>query len=136
MTTAALSSIETPATAPPAAHRWHRAFRDLPREHGFEPLTVEGRLPEGLRGTLYRTGPSLFSTFGRRYGHWFDGDGAVSAVRFGGDGSASGAVKLVQSRGLIEERRRRRPHYSGYGTSPPSWWRGLVIGATADLKNT
>src|SRR6516162_11848368 len=58
------------------AHAWRRAFRDLPREHGFEPLRVEGRLPEGLRGTLYRTGPSLFSTFGRRYGHWFDGDGA------------------------------------------------------------
>ena len=79
----------THATAT-AAHAWHRAFRDLPRQHGFERLAVEGRLPEGLRGTLYRNGPSLFSSFGRRYAHWFDGDGAVSAVRFDA-GGASGS---------------------------------------------
>jgi all-trans-8'-apo-beta-carotenal 15,15'-oxygenase len=117
-------------------HAWRRAFRDLPRQHGFEPLRVEGQLPEGLRGTLYRSGPSLLSTFGRRYGHWFDGDGAVSAVRFDGAGGASGAVKLVESAGLKEERRRGRPHYPNYGTPAPSVWRGLAAGLRNDLKNT
>jgi all-trans-8'-apo-beta-carotenal 15,15'-oxygenase len=109
---------------------------DLPREHGFEPLSVEGRLPEGLSGTLYRTGPSLFSTFGRPYAHWFDGDGAVSAVRFDGAGGASGAARLVQSRGLHEERRRGKPHYSAYGTPAPSWWRALSMVLRNDIKNT
>ena len=121
--------------APGETHAWHRAFRDLPRQHGFEPLVVEGRLPPELRGTLYRTGPSLFSTFGRRYRHWFDGDGAVSAIRFDGSG-ATGAVRLVESRGLAEERQRGRAHYAAYGTPAPSVWRGLVAGLRHDLKNT
>src|SRR5438552_2992185 len=85
--------LPPPATPATTAHSWHHAFRDLPRQHGFERLAVEGRLPEGLRGTLYRNGPSLFSTFGRRYTHWFDGDGALSAVRFDGDGGARGAAR-------------------------------------------
>jgi all-trans-8'-apo-beta-carotenal 15,15'-oxygenase len=119
-----------------AAHVWHRAFRDLPRQHGFQRLAVEGRLPEGLRGTLHRNGPSLFSTFGRRYGHWFDGDGAVSAVRFDGQGGATGAVRIVDGIGLTEERRLGRPRYGNYGTRAPSAWRGLVTGLTGNLKNS
>ncbi|MDB4965459.1 MAG: hypothetical protein JWN44_1148, partial [Myxococcales bacterium] len=101
----------------------------------FERLSIEGQLPAELRGTLYRNGPSLFSTFGRRYGHWFDGDGAVSAVRFDGDGTAAGAVRLVDGVGRAEERRRGRAHYGNYGTRAPSVWRGLVAGLTGDLKN-
>ncbi len=124
------------SAAPVAAHAWHRAFRDLPRQHGFEPLTVEGTLPEGLRGTLYRNGPSLFSTFGRRYGHWFDGDGAVSAVRFDGAGGATGAVRIVEGPELLEERRRGRAWYGNYGTRAPSAWRGLVSGLRGEIKNT
>src|SRR3954447_25322389 len=98
------------AVAAGAKPAWQRNLRDLPREHGFEPLTIEGRLPEGLRGTLYRNGPGLFSTFGRRYAHWFDGDGTVSAVRFDGAGGAAGAVRVVQGPGLREEQRRGRQH--------------------------
>jgi all-trans-8'-apo-beta-carotenal 15,15'-oxygenase len=90
---------------------------DLPREHGFEPLRVEGRLPDDLLGTLYRNGPSLFSVEGQTYRHWFDGDGAVSAVRFDGNG-AQGAVKVVQSAGLRDERSRGKPMYGVYGTRP------------------
>lgn len=136
MSSAAVRSIHAaPAAVSSAGHPWRRAFRDLPRQHGFEPLTVEGQLPEGLRGTLYRNGPSLFSSFGRRYGHWFDGDGAVSAVRFDG-GGAQGAVRVVEGPGLLEERRRGRSRWGGYGTPAPSAWRGLVAGLRGELKNT
>jgi carotenoid cleavage dioxygenase-like enzyme len=132
-----VAAVQREESVPPvAAHAWHRAFRDLPRQHGFEPLAVEGQLPEGLRGTLYRNGPSLFSTFGRRYGHWFDGDGAVSAVGFDGGGGARGAVRLVDGPGLVEERRRGRAHYGNYGTRAPSAWRGLVSGLRGEVKNT
>ena len=127
----------SPGAAPRAGeHLWHRAFADLPREHGFEPLRIDGTLPPELRGTLYRTGPSLFSTFGRRYAHWFDGDGAVSAFRFDGGGGASGAARVVQSRGLLEERRRRKPHYSAYGTPAPSLWRALRTVLRAPTSRT
>ena len=118
------------------ADAWHRAFSDLPREHGFEPLRVEGRLPDGLAARSTAPGPACSRRFGRRYAHWFDGDGAVSAFRFDGRGGASGAARLVQSRGLLEERRRGRPRYAAYGTPAPSLWRGLVSGLTRDIKNT
>lgn len=43
-----------------ATAAWHRAYDDLEREHGHEPLTVEGTLPVDLAGTLYRCGPARF----------------------------------------------------------------------------
>jgi all-trans-8'-apo-beta-carotenal 15,15'-oxygenase len=98
-----------------------RSFTELSREHGFEPLRVDGTIPRGLDGTLYRNGPGLFSIAGHRYQHWFDGDGLVSALRLS-DGRAEGASKLVVSRGLSEERRRGRAYYGAYGTKPPGPW--------------
>jgi all-trans-8'-apo-beta-carotenal 15,15'-oxygenase len=131
-----MSSAAFPSPAPQnPTHSWHHAFRDLPRQHDFEPLAVEGQLPAELRGTLYRNGPGLFSSFGRRYGHWFDGDGAVSAVRFDGTG-ARGAVRIVEGPGLLEERRRGRPLFGNYGTAAPSAWQGVVNAARGRIKNT
>lgn len=97
------------------------AMTDLPREHGFEPLRVEGRVPEALAGTMYRDGPGLFSRFGQPYAHWFDGDGAIAAVRFAG-GQAHGAARLVQSRGLVEERARGRAYFGAFGSKAPGPW--------------
>ena len=31
-------------------------WSDLTREHGYEPLTIEGEIPASLQGTLYREG--------------------------------------------------------------------------------
>ena len=106
---------------------WFGAFQDLAREHSFEPLRIEGRIPVELHGTLYRNGPALFENFGRRYAHWFDGDGAVSAVRLF-EGRAEGAIKLVQSAGLAEERLANRPLYAAYGSTNP----GNVFSRMAD----
>lgn len=119
----------------PSPTPWLRGFDDLPREHGFEPLRVEGRLPEQLVGTLFRNGPGLLSSFGRRYGHWFDGDGAISAVRFAG-GRAEGAVRVVETRGLLEERRRGKRLYGGYSTRSPSPIREHVFGERKNPANT
>lgn len=76
--------------------------RNLRREHGFEPLHIEGQLPPDLAGTLYRVGPGLFERFGRRVSHPFEADGAMSAVRIE-DGRAEGAVRVVRGRGFREE---------------------------------
>jgi len=93
----------------PALQAWQRLFRDLPREHGFVPLRVEGRIPDELRGTIYRCGPSHFGP----YVHWFDGDGAVSAVRFE-RGRAEGAVRTVETKWLRAERAANRQLYRSY----------------------
>ncbi|MCY1076794.1 carotenoid oxygenase family protein [Archangium lansingense] len=77
-------------------------LRSLSRPHGFEPLRVEGRLPESLRGTLFRAGPGLFERFGASLSHAFEADGAISAVRFDGSG-AQGACRIVESAGYRQE---------------------------------
>jgi all-trans-8'-apo-beta-carotenal 15,15'-oxygenase len=118
----------------PGGIGWMSALRDLPREHGFESLRVEGTVPAELSGTLYRTGPSLFSSFGKTYGHLFDGDGAVIAVRFA-NGHALGAAKLVQSEELVAERRAGRQIYGGYGTTTPGLKRFWPPAVWSRLKN-
>jgi all-trans-8'-apo-beta-carotenal 15,15'-oxygenase len=114
---------------------WMGSLRDLSREHGFELLRMEGTLPGELNGTLYRAGPSLFSSFRKPYGHLFDGDGAVSAVRFA-NGRARGAAKLVQSEGLVKERSAGQQLFGGYGTNMPGLKRFLPLSTTSRVKNT
>lgn len=105
--------------------------RDLGREHGFEPLRVEGTLPPALRGTLYRNGPGQFGQFGRRYNHPFEGDGAITAIRIA-DGVAHGAARVTASVGLREERAAGKLLY---GTSAP-WPRRMANLVRGRAKNT
>ncbi len=77
--------------------------QNLAREHGFEPLAVEGTLPASLRGTLYRNGPGQFGQAGTHYSHPFEADGAATAIRIA-DGKALGASRITASAGLTEER--------------------------------
>ncbi len=107
-----------PSPAGEARARWSGAFQDLRREHDFLRLEVEGRLPPELDGTLFRNGPALLTRFGEPYGHLFDGDGAVVAVRLSG-GAAWGAVRLVQTRHLLEEQKAGRALFASYGTPGP-----------------
>jgi all-trans-8'-apo-beta-carotenal 15,15'-oxygenase len=101
----------TTVAAPSAALTLDLWSKDLPREHGFEPLTIEGRLPPSLRGTLFRNGPAQFGGFGRRYSHAFEADGGITAVRIA-DGKASGASRVTQSAGLVQERAAGKPLFS------------------------
>lgn len=115
---------------------WLGALRDLPREHEFVPLETEGELPPELCGTLYRNGPGLLRAFGERYPHWFDGDGAVSAVRLA-NGTALGAARVVRTRGLERQRARGRLDSPGYGvTVKHQWWAWLKLATgLSDAKN-
>lgn len=63
-----------------------------------EGLRVRGRLPAGLAGTLFRNGPGLLERGGKRYAHWFDGDGLLQAWRFEGDGRVTHQARFVQTR--------------------------------------
>src|SRR5438105_3246522 len=96
---------------------------DLPREHGFEPLVVEGKLPRELAGTIVRNGPGLFGLFGSRYTHPFEADGAATAIRLV-DGRAYGASRVTASAGLAEEREAGRVLY---GLAAP-WTRRMRNG--------
>ncbi len=104
------------------------------RTHGFEPLHVEGRLPEALTGTVYRAGPGLLERFGQSAGHPFLADGAITAVRLG-SGGAQGACRIVESAEYREEEAERRLLYSP--TAPRGRYvRNLVGGRKKATGNT
>jgi all-trans-8'-apo-beta-carotenal 15,15'-oxygenase len=128
---AATHVAATPATLAPNDPILRMWSQDLSREHGFEPLEVEGTLPTQLTGTLFRNGPGQFGQFGRRYAHPFEADGATTAVRFGG-GRASGAARVHASSGLVAERAAGKMLY---GLSVP-WWRRVRNGLRGRMKNT
>lgn len=109
--------------------------QSLGREHGFEPLRIEGTLPPALRGTLYRNGPGTVGLFGRHYTHVFEGDGAVSAVRFDGEG-VQGAIRLVRSEGLVEEFQQKKMLYSFSVPWPMRFWRSMVQKKSKNTANT
>jgi all-trans-8'-apo-beta-carotenal 15,15'-oxygenase len=99
----------------------HDIRDNLPREHGFEPLKVEGQLPSYLKGTLFRNGPGISERFGAHFDHVFEADGAISAVRFDGE-QAQGAVRLVETPEYLEEKKEGRFLYGGQ----VSWLRRML----------
>ncbi len=109
-------------------------LRSVAREHGFEPLRVEGTVPAGLAGTLYRVGPGALETFGVPHSHLFEADGAVTAIRIGPDGAA-GAIRLVESEGRREERRAGKPLY-GFHAPYLTRMRRTLGGKYKNLANT
>ncbi|QRN96015.1 carotenoid oxygenase family protein [Archangium violaceum] len=106
-------------------------LRSLSRPHGFEPLRVEGALPEELRGTLFRAGAGLFERFGRSISHAFEADGAVTAVRFGG-GGAQGACRIVESAGYRAEEAAGRFLFN----SAASWLDRMRAARSGSAKST
>lgn len=113
--------VSTATTRP----RWHQVHRDLPREHGHEPLRVEGVVPPGLRGTLYRNGPSRFQVGGEPYVHAFDGDGAITAIRLG-EGPPTGACRLLRTDWLRAEEEAGHHLYRSYAQLGVGWRRWLA----------
>jgi all-trans-8'-apo-beta-carotenal 15,15'-oxygenase len=109
------------------------AYRTLGREHGFEPLEVEGVVPDDLLGTLYFNGPACFENHGRPYVHWFDGDGAITAIRLGHT-KAFGAVRVVEGPQLRRERAVQRALYSSGATRGPNLLR-RIGGRTKNTAN-
>jgi all-trans-8'-apo-beta-carotenal 15,15'-oxygenase len=108
--------------------------RDLPREHGFEPLVVEGTLPKALAGTLYRNGPGQFGHQGTRYSHPFEGDGATTAIRIA-DGRATGASRLHATEGLLAERAAGKLLY-GLSAPWPRRFANTLRGRAKNQANT
>ena len=98
---------------------WLAGFATASRERFDAPAElVHGALPAGLRGTLYRNGPARHEVGGRRYHHWFDGDGLIQAFRFT-DGGVDHRARFVETRKLVREREAGRPLVSGFGTTWP-----------------
>jgi len=96
------------STALPA---WMSVYQ-TPHEVNQPVPEVEGRVPEGLAGTLYRVGPAKLDLAH----HLFDGDGMVSAVRFDRDGGVHCANRFVRTGKYLAELHADRPVVRGFGT--------------------
>jgi carotenoid cleavage dioxygenase-like enzyme len=116
-------SISSPSpivpSLPPA---WWPAVGETAREFGPVRLDIiAGTIPAGLRGTLYRNGAARLERGGLRCGHWFDGDGAIAAIRFEMDAQTGEPIvtatqKFVRTTGYIAEERAGKLLYGNYGT--------------------
>jgi all-trans-8'-apo-beta-carotenal 15,15'-oxygenase len=117
---------------------WGNAFAHPASE--FHPTQLQvrwGKIPDGLSGTLYRNGPGRLERGGQRVGHWFDGDGAILAVKFAG-GAASGVYRYVQTKKYQAESQVDRWLYGNYGMLPAgnlweSWGKSLGNAANTSV---
>jgi all-trans-8'-apo-beta-carotenal 15,15'-oxygenase len=107
--------------------------QNLRRSHGFEPLELEGQVPEGLRGTLFRVGPGVFERFGVDVAHPFEADGVISAVRFGE--RVEGGARVIESEGWQQEQAAGRRLY-GTGTSRFNRIKAALRGRNKNTANT
>ncbi|MFM7407087.1 MAG: carotenoid oxygenase family protein [Cuspidothrix sp.] len=98
---------------------WSRAISQPAREFTSTILPIiAGKLPNGLRGTLYRNGPARLERNGMSMGHWFDGDGAILAVNFT-DAGVTGIYRYVQTTGYQQETIANKLLYGNYGMTAP-----------------
>lgn len=83
---------------------------------------IAGKIPDRLRGTLYRNGAGRLERGDLRVGHWFDGDGAILAVTFT-DAAASAVYRYVETTGYQAETAAGKFLYGNYGmTAPGAFW--------------
>ncbi len=94
---------------------FHRGFAGLEEEYSGWVGNVRGRIPADLKGTFFRNGPGTMEMGGRRYGHWFDGPGMISAVTFIG-GRAHFRNRYVRTKKYVDEKKSNRILYRGFGT--------------------
>jgi len=108
-----------------AKKSWAKALARPAAEFPLTQLLVKsGKIPAGLRGTLYRNGPARLERGGIFVGHWFDGDGAILAVHFTEAGAAA-VYRYVQTAGYQAEEKANRFLYTNYGMTAagPAWLR-------------
>jgi carotenoid cleavage dioxygenase len=79
---------------------------------------MDGQVPEGFTGTLYRNGPARHEIGDFRYHHWFDGDGMIQAWRIRPDG-VSHSARMIATRKYLAETDAGRALYPGFATIPP-----------------
>ena len=98
---------------------FERLFSFVPEERSYEVREVSGRLPAWLHGTCYWNGPGRFRRGEQRYGHWLDGDGMVTALRFTGDGRVHFTNRFVRSTKWTAEEAAGRALFRTFGTAFP-----------------
>jgi all-trans-8'-apo-beta-carotenal 15,15'-oxygenase len=110
---------------------WQRGYESQPQECDYWIDDIEGTIPKGLQGTLFRNGPGLLDIHGIPLRHPFDGDGMITKISFLPDGRAHFRNRYVRTEGYIQEREAGKMLYRGvFGTQRPGGWLNNIF----DLK--
>lgn len=103
---------------------WARALAEPAQEFGpIDLRVISGKIPPGLRGSLYRNGPGRLERGGERVAHWFDGDGGILGIHFT-EAGATGLYRYVKTKGFLAEEAAGQFLYPGYGQKVPGpFWK-------------
>jgi carotenoid cleavage dioxygenase len=96
---------------------WLAAYAGVQVDAPTLPMTLQGRWPQDLRGSLYRNGAARFGLAGQRYHHWFDGDGMVQRYRVGAQGITH-TGRFVRTPKFTAETAAGRLLEDAFGTHP------------------
>ena len=108
----------------PPDQRWLTKLTEgLPEELDYV-AEVEGRLPNGLSGTLYRNGPGLFERDGFRKWTILDGDGMIRATTFA-DGRARFRNRFVRTVKYNAEEKAGTYQYPTWTTPAPGFFENI-----------
>ena len=119
---AGAEAFKTPGLPP--ERKWlAKLAESLPTEVDYI-AEVEGRLPEGLSGTLYRNGPGLFERNGFRKRTILDGDGMLRATSFA-DGQARFRSRFVRTAKYQAEQVEGEYLYPTWTTPAPGYLRNI-----------
>ncbi|OUC14825.1 MAG: Apocarotenoid-15,15'-oxygenase [Alkalinema sp. CACIAM 70d] len=118
-------------------NEWAKGYRSLKRESDYWIDEIEGTIPEGLTGTLFRNGPGMLDVAGTPVQHPFDGDGMICAFTF-----QSGRVhfrnRYVQTEGYVAEQKAEKILYRGvFGTQRSGgFWANAFDTKLKNIANT
>ncbi|WP_200841831.1 carotenoid oxygenase family protein [Actinomadura sp. K4S16] len=138
-TSEADSPKREPVNGGPQADRadMARIFAPLMHEHDYVIDQIDGELPSGLTGTLYRIGPGKWEVGRTLMHHLFDGDGMVSQFAFDGR-SVRFRNRYVRTPQFKHGMVSSAPSHPGVGTPlPGGFWANFVKGkGPANVANT
>lgn len=119
-----MPELQTPPkpTASYSLADWQRGYESQPQEFDYWIDDIDGEIPAGLTGTLFRNGPGLLDIGGDRIAHPFDGDGYICKIEFQ-NGRAHFRSRYVKTEGYKAEQAAQRIMYRGvFGTAKSGGW--------------
>lgn len=94
------------------------ATKKVEQEFQQTELSLEGKLPEDILGTLFRNGNGRFEHQGILYDHLFDGDGMITKFEFS-NGKIHYSNRYVRTKEFVEEEKAGKMLYRSFGTNIP-----------------
>ena len=84
---------------------------------GAKECRIEGEWPTDLVGHLFRNGPGRLERAGRRYQHWFDGDGLIQKWSIRPGSKVTHHARLIHTTKYLRDEAKNELSLVGFGTT-------------------